>query len=297
MNQKKEEYDNINEIKDFLYPNSISNLGAIFLLEKELNGTYDENGYWIRNSKWYKKYSGGPEVVYKFNKDYYRSQHFKNLSDSDINILYAGCSNTFGTGIPEEFIWPTLLSNSISSSKDKNVEHFNIGFPGFGIDIIIKNTMSFIRTFGKPDYIFMMLPDLSRSVVFLKESNRYIKTFVNDWSETLKNKAQKKYIEYYEYENSILKYSMLLNMLEDFCESNNIKLLWTTWRVEDDKVYKSLNFRNYFSPDLNFKMTDPSNQNIFNRPYWKTAEDGGHPGTGWHQYISELYFSRLNINE
>jgi hypothetical protein len=252
----------------------------------------------------YKKYEteSKPHFEYKINKHGFRSQHFKNLDHNNTNILYSGCSWTFGMGLPEESTWTNMLSNTIQSSSNKKVEVFNIGYRAFSIGLIIKNVMSFIRSYGKPEYLFIVFPDSGRDFIFNKYNNSYSAVDPRYFEHTSDFTAD--YTKSYRYETNILKYSEMIKMLEDFCNQSGIKLLWTTWYYPDYDIYKNLEFDNLCPTDTTFLQADPGFYRIFNEieygsnypynnidnlPYWSVARDLVHPGTAWTTHITKEF--------
>ena len=249
----------------------------------------------------------GPDFTYKINSHGYRSQHFKNLNSSSTNILFGGCSWTFGEGLPEDYTWTKLVTDGIQNlNKNKKVESFNMGYMGFSIDLIIKNIMGFIKNYGKPDYLFIVFPDFARQVKFDPYNIKYIKTHPNiHWIRDADDKAQKEYTLGYHCENNMYSQIQLIHMLEEFCEASKIKLIWTTWHTADFYVYNNIDFMNCFSPDLdengevfrfhsehcNSKFPFYKNKNDW--PYWGYADDKAHPGTAWTKFISEQFIKRI----
>ena len=71
----------------------------------------NDSGYCIVDSITEPIYEEELKFQYSMNTHGFRSQHFKVLKKEDINILYAGCSMTFGVGLPYEYIWPNLSVN------------------------------------------------------------------------------------------------------------------------------------------------------------------------------------------
>jgi hypothetical protein len=112
-------------------------------------------------------------IEYKLNEQYFRSQSFSNFNSNNVNALYAGCSFTFGMGLPDSLLWTSILNDKIEKYLDKKVEPFNIGFRGFSNYLIIKNIMSFIRTYGKPNFLFIVFPDCAREFLFNEKSEQY----------------------------------------------------------------------------------------------------------------------------
>lgn len=291
-------------IRKFLQPNVHSTLDERIF--KWGIGDYDEEGYFIVTKPWYQKCVDGKVPTYKINNDGFRSRHFRPLSNESINVLVGGCSWTFGEGVPEEYIWPTTLKNNIENKLNKKVDLYNTGFMGFGIDLIIKNLMSFIQNNGAPDYIFMLLPDMGRQVLFNENMNQYFKFFPSlEWLENNKRDEQQfKYTLSFKYENNLLFHSSMIHLFESFCQAKNIKLFWTSWETDDCKIYRELNFKNYIYEEHMLEvyrvtqLDDYNNihfnyllENPDNMEYWTKAEDGGHPGIVVHNYIAEKFMS------
>lgn len=245
------------------------------------------------------------DVIYTLNNKYFRSQPFENFNKENINILYAGCSFTFGMGIPDEFLWTTLLSNKIQSTQYKPVESFNLGFRAFSNYLIVKNIMSFIRNYGKPDFLFVLFPDCARDFIFNDIENKYDYVFPRFFNANGSSKFEVRYTKNFLYETSILKSADLIKFLEDFCLAAGIKLYWTSWYYPDYKIYKKMNFTNLMDTDTSFLQANTDYQkmyvdreynieypymNVYGLPYWDLARDLVHPGTAWTHHIAEEFF-------
>lgn len=240
-------------------------------------------------------------ILYKLNKHFFRSQHFKNLNQEDINILYTGCSWTFGSGLPENLMWTNFLTNKIQSENiNKKVESFNVALPGAPIFSVIKNAMSFIRNYGKPTYIFMIVPPVSRDLLYDPEFNEYFQTVVhrNYFEEEGTRRFFLDYVINHRHENSILKAVETIKMFEDFCNAADIKLIWTNWHYPESRIYEEIDFNNYMKSDQNFRQLKqgwskddtPYYDNPKKMDYWEVAQDDNHPGSCWSLHISDKFF-------
>lgn len=289
----------------FLRKNVISHLDDRTYYGNKAHLAYqDENGYFI--SDWVASGNYAEDlncpVIYRINKDGFRSDHFKIIDEKNISILFGGCSWTFGEGLPEEYTWTKMLCNKISNKLNKKVDYFNTGYMGSSIDLIIKNTMAFIREYGKPNYIFLLLPDMARKTRFNKLTNDYYKAFPHpDWIAKEKSHAQKKYTLEYEFENNVYDSLNLLHLFEDYCSESNIKLLWGTWFSPEKYYYINSRFKYFIDQDdivKNFKESlsidskDEYYPNLKNLPYWRVAKDNCHPGTAWTHFIVEVFFQK-----
>jgi len=270
----------------------------------------DKDGYWISNFIYSGKAAEDPNypVFYKINRNGFRSNHFKIIDKNNPSILFGGCSWTFGEGIPEEYTWTKLLTNKINKKINTNLEYYNTAYMGSSIDLIIKNTMGFIRKYGKPTYLFLLFPDLDRKTIFDDNNNEYIKAFPNThWLSENNKHAQKRYTLEYKRETNIYDNFHLIYLLEDYCNNSGIKLLWSTWGAGDYELFKKYNFNNfiveekvdgeYFKPIHNKEDKTDYYKNKNNLPYWGVAKDNSHPGTAWTHFISNLFFTKAKNND
>ena len=267
---------------DFLNPLLISNFYNLF----QYQGEYNSENYFICDD-WNERIIDGPEVQYRINKDGFRSNHFMELKKENFNVLYGGCSWTFGEGLPEEMTWTYQVTEGIKKIINKNVIEYNTGFMGSSIDLIIKNTMSFIRLYGKPDIIFLCFPDIGRKIKYSEQSYQIFNRSPH-WFKT-KNKEQRRYLLDYKKEDNLLYFSLLINLFEDYCEKSEIKLVWSNWvtgEVDSFGEYK------------NFKFVDTEKllkaKHIDSLPYWEFACDGNHPGRAWTTQFAKSMLESFN---
>ena len=148
--------ENLKYIKNFLNLNEVDMLNLKICFNSKIEN-YDEtkNTHYVDDEGYlitYKFFEQEPVLneelyfTYKLNNRGFRSQHFKELNKKDFNILIAGCSNTFGYGLPNEFTWPNLITNKLKNKfLNKNVEMFNISGPGHSIPLIIRNIICFLE--------------------------------------------------------------------------------------------------------------------------------------------------------
>lgn len=268
-----------------------------FIISEEKDYIYTD---WIASGDWANDPS--TPVIYRINKDGFRSNHFEKINNEEITILFGGCSWTFGEGIPEEYTWTNLLCKKIQQKINKPVKCYSTAYMGSSIDLIIKNTMAFIRNYGKPTYLFLLLPDNARKVVYDSIEKKYLKVFPNvNWLKESKNNIQKKYTLTYEFENNVYDNLNLLHLLEDYCNESGIKLLWSSWNIGDYFVYESSKFNNfikenpeekYFTTAFPREWEGSYYENPNNIPYWKVAKDNCHPGTAWTHFNADLFFQK-----
>jgi len=254
-----------------------------------------QNEYVITDHVYGKDLVVGPDITYKINKYGFRSQHFDNFNKNQKNILIAGCSVSFGIGIPEDFIWYKEMIKNIEFD-----EYYNISSLGASTRLIVKNILTFIRKNGKPDYIFAIFPNFSRDLQFDQYSKEFQNCIVNKLFPTAPKEymTNNLYVKNYQYEYSVFTYVDYIRILEDVCKYLDIKLIWSTWDIEAKSILSKLNFKYYFDLDssFSFKGIDTDfkiTKNINNLPYWEIAKDGSHPGACWNTLLGKEFYNEF----
>lgn len=101
-------------------------------------------------------------VVYRYNNEFFRSDDFSTVHDGK-HVLFAGCSETEGQGGNMEDSWGHMVFEKIKDSNNVN-SFYNLGRAGFGWQKIISQTQLYIKKYGKPDLMFVLLPNVGRFV-------------------------------------------------------------------------------------------------------------------------------------
>lgn len=217
--------------------------------------------------------------IYSFNNYGHRSDDFVK-NEKKYNILFSGCSVTFGESLPYQQNWSGKLYKKIKNIKDVG-NYNNLSFLGGSSEFIIFNIFLYFKEFGNPNVIFLLLPDSSRRVTW------------NDGSKNYEN-----YVNAQENENGI-KMSLLrslyhVTMLEQYCLSNNIKLFWSSWNEEDcNNFYNHYNFNNFIYLS-NYKVLDNSkNNDEKNSLYYMIGRDGVHPGLRYSDGLANIFYNKF----
>ena len=93
---------------------------------------------------------------YKVNKHQYRSKEF----EKDADLLFAGCSITYGEGVVEPAIWGNIIASKL------NMNAFNIGISGASVHLIVNNLFNYFKEFGNPKNLICMFPDFLRMQMY-----------------------------------------------------------------------------------------------------------------------------------
>lgn len=130
---------------------------------KGVNGSMlTRDGYWS-DDYFYTKSTNADDVVYKINKDGFRTDNFEPLNNDNFNILYSGCSFSFGQDLPQQLMWSNFVTDHFKTIK--NTKGYNLSMMGSSIHLIVKNICAFINKYGIPDVLVMMLPDIHRKMI------------------------------------------------------------------------------------------------------------------------------------
>lgn len=279
-NKFKATIDLLNE-KDFLFFNSRFDKQESFFVTKN----DDTISIYNKNNNIF--VSEDSLITYRFNSDGFRGDNFKQLNG--INILAAGCSNTFGVGLPEEMNWPNLLNDVFFN---KNI--YNIGYMGFTTEIIIHNIFVFLNKYGVPNYLFLNLPPINRTLFYNDDSDSIGMThnplfFTNN----------KNFIEIFNKDDSklfnlFINNCILIHSLENICDVLGIKFRWFSWDLFSQNAYSKVNFK-YFIDDSKFSniKNEEKNKYCLDGKYEISADDGYHPGTLQNFIWAKTFFNNV----
>lgn len=206
------------------------------------------------------------EYNYVWNKHGLRSIDFELKPE----IITMGCSITFGLGLPNGLRWNSMLQEKI---KNTGMKIGDLSYNGASPVKNISSFFGFIKSMDYlPKYVICNFSNFERS--YFPTSNI---EYMNDlfwYKEEIISKAYAPFeyskilpVEWIYYLN--LEY---IKMLEVFCKTNNINLIWSTWSTnfsEEMEEYIKDTFESY-TPDTT-RLEFPSD---FEYGYYaKTKED------------------------
>jgi hypothetical protein len=126
--------------------------------------------------------SVGDNVYYKLNSLGYRCDEF-NL-ESELPVVFMGCSHTFGLGLPVEDTWAYKTLSNIRAKTNKTIPYWNLARNGSSVDLQFWNLQKHIEQL-KPKFIFFLIPAIFRR---LPVFNYHFHEFrVNENHENLKH--------------------------------------------------------------------------------------------------------------
>lgn len=253
-------------------------------------------------------------VNYEINSYGFRGKEFDGTSE----ILVLGCSQTFGSGMQIEYTWADILCNNLQKT------YSNLACLGDSVDAQVYKAFKYFEEFGNPKVIVACFPLLRISMPRIP--SKFKKTDAADNSVGIEMA--------YLYEKIFSKFSksphdpeavlpaqvavlysfMFIQILEQYCRSNNIKFIWSIWDSRDIMNFAKINvpsiFKNYVIDDIYNYDIDPNTGNLFihdektilnchtelnKNPLfsfgadWAPQKDEGHWGIHMNLHVSEIF--------
>jgi len=296
------------ELKDYTMGNVIksTNTHAVFFNEIDTVTRQKEEEFLISKEILKKDNEQDDSVRYYFNSLGFRSDEFTDFHDGE-HVLFAGCSETEGMGGNLDSCWSYMTYKKLCETK-KISGFFNLSRAGWGHDIIIPNIIQYINTYGKPSKIYMLLPNLSRDFKWMgmdEKEEHYVheqKTpyfFLTDTYLAGGKKRERQGLE--EQRNLIVKFVNLLRLFEEYCISNGIELVWSTFCVPDGINYKSLNvFKNLIimpdAGDIILRSKYLFDDEVYSKKNLLSKRDG-HLGYLFHYWWSHRFLGIIDTND
>lgn len=225
-------------------------------------------------------------------------------------MLAVGCSNSFGVGLPYDLAWPETVAKSLS------FRYSNISLPGTSVMNQVTNIFHYCKAFGNPKIILCVFPNFERSRMFIDNKTTYSKDQYENQSAPfdihtnapqnrptfLKLPVDKD--ELISEQQAFFYNTLFIFMLEQYCRSNQIKLIWTTWADHNnfDLMFKET-YEYYESGMEEVFMNNVDNCNNhddlklkYPRIFKQAADSykkNPHPGVHWHQHVAEFFVNKI----
>lgn len=229
------------------------------------------------------KHGYDKETFYTLNSYGLRSDEFKK-KHSGTHILFAGCSVTFGEGLPLDKTWSKKLYDKISSYENTS-GYFNVAVAGSTPIECIYQIQNYIDKFGKPNIIFFNIPDFEReNKISLKE---------------------RKLSDSDEEELTLKMIHGTYDIFRRYCLQNNIKLFsfsWdhpdaTFWSYPFDLISGFDDFYQYDTDDRAKHIFQYGNDNQEERDsgLYHVAFDGEHPGSAPNDFYAKFMYDNYAV--
>ena len=260
----------------------------------------------------------------KINSLGYRGPEF----DSSNYFLFMGCSQTWGYSSQEEYIWPKFLCDRLGKT------YSNISCPGDSLQSQVIKAFSYFKEFGHPKYIVGILPFsrfefpyISDTLIFksLQPSpppsakEKFPEVYFADMHieyDIIDTKFKKSFSktphdvkEFFPIELALYYNNIFIYILEQYCESNGINLMWSFWQPIDpitDNLLKE-RYKSYFSFPLDILSNQIHDIKSIKDQYFEiladkhkvendfnVSTDGSHFGICQHIFIADKIYFNLN---
>jgi hypothetical protein len=220
------------------------------------------------------------EIVYAFNNYGFRSDEFD--LNSDLSILFTGCSYTEGVGLPVNSIWSNILLNRLRVVTGKNIPQWNLALSGAGLDSIANGLYWYSLKFKKKlDYIVILFPAFSRREFCYDTKDIKIWQHpkcpgINEGDVVDRLFADSAFIRYQSIKN--------LALIDAVSKNLNAKVIYSVWQGHET----------YTDHEDSIIQENFPNFQYIKYPNWKYnsdfARDSEHPGPSMHEKISEAFF-------
>jgi len=254
---------------------------------------------------------------YKVNSYNCRSvEFFKNPE-----LLVAGCSQTFGVGAPLEGTWAYFLA------KDLGVDYVNTALPGGSTQTIVTNIFAYIRKYGKPKNIVVLLPEVFRITLVSAQGlihGRYagkprgIRYEDFSFRDDINNSDRPKYSKLpHLWEDIVPSQAPVaqslsaLTMLIQYCRDTGINLVWSSWDYDSVQLYSAManpdnDEDGFYSGYTRMWLQDMSDDTVdchedlyekhgelFHYAWDKAKNYGGHLSVHRHRHVADSFLARF----
>lgn len=239
--------------------------------------------------------------TYDLNRNDFRCGEFADIDISKPIFVVAGCSMTFGTGLPAEDTWGRILFDRLQK-EFPTAQFINLAAGGTSLDFAVR-TLSSLRDLKRHfDCVVTLMPEISRRE-FSMEDELVIPfmhlSFENRFTCHSVNHAMKVYAQTLGIDSQNNKYNLNKNLCIIDLMSSHFKfpILLDSWgpagaklQVKDlaEKAYQKLFIS---SPEILFNREIQSSPSINGlQEHLYKARDGIHPGKIYHQrYADNIY--------
>lgn len=232
------------------------------------------------------------------------------------DIVALGCSNTFGIGLDQNYIWPNILQNKTG------LRVANLGMAGASVHLQLNALLYYLNNVGIPKYVFALLPDCFR-FSHIKDNFSYdaksldaplkgitsvlTVNFLTGEHENLdkiiKTPTNPEY--FISGHQALEQYISGIYTIQSICNLLNIKFYYSTWHNFAENMLLNIMFKdnnsglnkdNYISVNGSFAECDDYHENIKDeiiKKMWLVAADDKHLGIHWHTHAAEYFTEKI----
>ena len=233
--------------------------------------TYNQTYYFAGNedSVWEKD----ENITYVMNNYGHRSDDFTDKHDG-LHVLFAGCSETFGFGANIEDNWSKIAYNELCKTE-KLSGFYRLAISGASWHVIVNNISGYIEKFGKPDRIYINMPNIERMVEYDFRANSY---WDNCYPDTMMYLSQKEMqdrdwsgfvngplLTEQQFLNNLANFAIFMRMFETMCDQLGIDLTWTCWSHYSDEFIKNIPHIKHYQSMFNLDALEYTKSQFYSR--------------------------------
>ena len=219
------------------------------------------------------------DITYKFNEYGFRCDSF-NLN-SELPIVFLGCSYTEGTGLPIDKVWSSLLLNKIREKTNKEIPYWSLALGGKGIENQVSILYDFVQIHS-PKYVFCLFPPPGRRDYWVDSKEQvWIPNPIRHKNQPFVDKlfSDPDYIKHEDH-RSVRTLSLIQQTIP---ESKIVATCWDKTLSKDTSIfYETLAS---FSNITYFIFPDFRNQDL--------AKDNQHPGEDYHRIVANIFWRQV----
>lgn len=173
--------------------------------------------------------------------------------DGPVDVLAAGCSMTYGQGIPIEYRWSSILKEKLE------VTTATLAVPGWSTQSMVNAVMNYISKYGKPKAVALWLPDFFRVdyvtnkdlLVINKNKSNYeeeeqaiglVFSAIGHIKDTPRmSKKPHLHEDVLNSETTAFLAGQSLRFLVEYCKEAGIKLVYSTWDIGTHQLISYVN--------------------------------------------------------
>jgi hypothetical protein len=247
--------------------------------------------YWLDTDQLenYKELNSGiknyskEEIIYEFNDFGYRSDDFS--LESELPILFMGCSFTEGCGLPINEVWSHHLHKTLMKESGIKMPFWSIAKGGTSIDYAARVFHS-VATKLQPKYVFYLMSGASRRE-FKLNSDKYQNWYPNP-SQFHKNtddfiNVSRLFVDdsfaLYQTERSLIILNSLASQIGtkififDICDMDHLS------KIHKTELFSKFTNIEYFQYHNDKNIVNNVPDHIMSKPL--KARDNHHPGALW----------------
>jgi hypothetical protein len=213
-------------------------------------GSISQNDEWVNEI----------DSIHEYSQNMYGYRDHEYTGPAD--ILAAGCSQTFGQGVHLNGRWSNILADKLDMSVA------TIAVPGWSTQSSISSVMHYIKRFGKPKIVALLLPDFFRFDTMINANYciperdpvepgkpvRLTHASRNDPNPNTPKYAKKPYPldKILNTEAAFFASGQALAHFVEYCKEAGIALVWGTWEFRLDYLVRYIKNLEITDRDIEF---------------------------------------------